>query len=129
MSFLKFRVWATSNGRTEMESYFPKQHDSSALTEWLATSEMVKRWERRVWTIISISWLRAIWRESWLQTAFHSRLVHRFVTIGLEKMKFYFRICGEIVSPSGFVIVAWTQAYSFSRLIVFYFELVEMWLS
>jgi len=28
-----------------MESYFSKQHDSSALTEWVATSEMVKRWE------------------------------------------------------------------------------------
>ena len=41
-------------------------------------------------------------------------------------MKFYFRICGEIVSPSDFVIVAWTHAYSFSRLMVFYFELVEL---
>jgi len=53
-------------------------------------------------------------------------LVHRFVTIGLEKMKFCFGICGEIVSPSDFMIVAWTRAYSFSRLMVFYFELVEL---
>ena len=60
-------------------------------------------------------------------------------------MKFCFRIYGEIVSPSDFVIVAWTHAYSFprlkvfhfvivarshaysfSRLMVFYFELVEL---
>ena len=40
-------------------------------------------------------------------------------------MKFYFRICGEIVSPSDFVIVALTHAYSFPRLMVFYFELVK----
>ena len=46
--------------------------------------------------------------------------------IRLEKMKFYFEICGEIVSPSDFVIVAWTHTYSFSRLIVFYFELVKL---
>ena len=51
---------------------------------------------------------------------------HLYVAIGLEKMKFCFRICGEIVSPSDFVIVAWTPAYSFSRLMVFYFELVEL---
>ena len=41
-------------------------------------------------------------------------------------MKFYFEICGEIVSPSDFVIVAWTHAYSFPRLMVFYFELMEL---
>ena len=41
-------------------------------------------------------------------------------------MKFCFEICSEIVSPSDFVIVAWTHAYSFSRLMVFYFELVEL---
>ena len=49
-----------------------------------------------------------------------------FYWIGLEKMKFCFRICGEIVSPSDFVIVAWTHAYSFPRLMIFYFELVEL---
>ena len=49
-----------------------------------------------------------------------------FVAIGLEKMKFCFGICDEIVSPSDFVIVAWTHAYSFSRLMVFCFELVEL---
>jgi len=53
-------------------------------------------------------------------------LVHHFIAIGLEKMKFYFGICGEIVSPSDFVIVARTHAYSFSRLMIFYFELVEL---
>ena len=53
-------------------------------------------------------------------------MVYRFVAIGLEKMKCCFRICGEIVSPSDFVIVAWTHAYSFPRLMVFYFELVEL---
>ena len=41
-------------------------------------------------------------------------------------MKFCFEICGEIVSPSDFVIVAYTHAYSFSKLMVFYFELVEL---
>ena len=41
-------------------------------------------------------------------------------------MKFYFRICGEIVSPLDFVIVAWTHAYSFPKLIVFYFGLVKL---
>ena len=41
-------------------------------------------------------------------------------------MKFCFEICGEIVSPSDFVIIAWTHAYLFPRLIVFYFELVEL---
>ena len=41
-------------------------------------------------------------------------------------MKFCFEICGEIVSPSDFMIVARTQAYSFLRLMVFYFELVEL---
>ena len=46
--------------------------------------------------------------------------------IGLEKMKFYFEIYGEIVSPSDFVIDARTHAYYFSRLMVFYFELVEV---
>ena len=30
------------------------------------------------------------------------------------------------MSPSDFVIVAWTHAYSFSRLMIFYFELVEL---
>jgi len=42
MWFSEFGVWASSNGCAEMESYFPKQHGSSALIEWLATSEMVK---------------------------------------------------------------------------------------
>ena len=41
-------------------------------------------------------------------------------------MKFCFEICGEIMSPSDFVIVTWTHAYSFLRLMVFYFELVEL---
>ena len=41
-------------------------------------------------------------------------------------MKFYFKICGEIVNPSDFVIVAWIHAYSFLSLMVFYFELVEL---
>ena len=41
-------------------------------------------------------------------------------------MKCYFGICDEIVNLSDFVIVAWTYAYSFSRLMVFYFELVEL---
>ena len=41
-------------------------------------------------------------------------------------MKFCFEICGEIMSPSDFVIVVWTHAYSFSKLIVFYFGLVEL---
>jgi len=40
-------------------------------------------------------------------------------------MKFYFGFCAKIMSPSDFVIVARTHAYSFPRLIVFYFELVE----
>ena len=64
--------------------------------------------------------------ESWLQASFHSQLVHRFVAIGLEKMKFCFRICGEIVSPSDFVTFVWTHAYSFPKLMVFYFGLVEL---
>ena len=41
-------------------------------------------------------------------------------------MKFCFRICGEIMSPSNFVIVSQTLAYSFPRLMVFYFELGEL---
>ena len=41
-------------------------------------------------------------------------------------MKFCFRFCGEIVRPSDFVIVTWTYAYSFPRVMVFYFELVEL---
>ena len=41
-------------------------------------------------------------------------------------MKFCFQIYSEIVSPSDFVIVAWTHAYSFLRLMVFYFELVKL---
>ena len=41
-------------------------------------------------------------------------------------MKFCFKICGEIVSPSDIVIVAQTHTYLFSRLMVFYFELVEL---
>ena len=41
-------------------------------------------------------------------------------------MKFCFGICDEIVSPSDFMIVARTHAYSFPRLIVFYFELEEL---
>jgi len=41
-------------------------------------------------------------------------------------MKFFFGICGEIVSPSVFMIVARTHAYSFPRLMVFYFELMEL---
>ena len=46
--------------------------------------------------------------------------------IGLEKMKCCFRIGGKIVSPSDFVIVAWTHAYSFPSLMVFCFELVKL---
>ena len=30
------------------------------------------------------------------------------------------------MSPLDFVIVAWTHAYSFSRLMVFYFELMKL---
>ena len=41
-------------------------------------------------------------------------------------MKCYFRIGGEIVSPLDFVIVVWTHAYSFPKLMVFYFRLVEL---
>ena len=41
-------------------------------------------------------------------------------------MKCYFGIGGKIMSPSDFVIVVWTHAYSFSKLIVFHFELVEL---
>ena len=41
-------------------------------------------------------------------------------------MNFCFGVCGEIVSLPDFVIVAWTHAYSFPRLMVFYFELVEL---
>ena len=41
-------------------------------------------------------------------------------------MKCYFRIGGEIVSPSDFVIVVWTHAYSFPKLMVFYFGLMEL---
>ena len=41
-------------------------------------------------------------------------------------MKFRFGICDEIVSPSDFMIVARTNVYSFSRLMVFYFKLVEL---
>ena len=60
--------------------------------------------------------------------AFHSRLVHYFVAVGYEKMgmKVDFGNFGETVSPSDFVIVAWTHAYSFSGLMVFYFELKMM---
>ena len=43
-----------------------------------------------------------------------------------EKMKCCLGSGSEIVSPSDFLIVAWTHAYSFPRLMVFYFELVEM---
>jgi len=46
--------------------------------------------------------------------------------IGLEKMKCCFEIGGEIVSPSDFVIVVWTHAYSFPKLMVYYFGLVEL---
>ena len=53
-------------------------------------------------------------------------MVHRFVATGPEKMMICFENCGEIVSPSDFMIVARTQAYSFPRLIVFYFEMVEL---
>ena len=41
-------------------------------------------------------------------------------------MKCCFRIDGKIVSPSDFVIVVWTHAYSFPKLMVFYFGLVEL---
>ena len=41
-------------------------------------------------------------------------------------MKCCFEIGGEIVSPSDFVIVVWTHAYSFSILMVFYFKMVEL---
>ena len=55
MSFSKFGVWVSSNGCAKMESCFLKQHDSLALTEWLATSGMVKGLEWRVLTIKSMS--------------------------------------------------------------------------
>ena len=71
-----------------------------------------------------MSWLRAFWAESWLQASFHSWLVHRFVAIGLEKMKCYFEIGGEIVSSSNFVIVVWAHAYSFPKLIV---SILDWW--
>ena len=35
-------------------------------------------------------------------------------------MKCCFKIGGKIVSPSDFVIIAWTHAYSFLRLMVFF---------
>ena len=41
-------------------------------------------------------------------------------------MKCCLEIGGEIVSPSDFVIFVWTHAYSFSRVMIFYFELVEL---
>ena len=41
-------------------------------------------------------------------------------------MKCCFEIGGKIVSPSDFVIVIWTHAYSFPKLMVFYFGLVEL---
>ena len=41
-------------------------------------------------------------------------------------MKCCFGIGGEIVSPSDFVIFVWTHAYSFSKLMAFYFGLVEL---
>ena len=44
----------------------------------------------------------------------------------VEKMKYCFGIGGEIVSPSDFVIFVWTHAYSFLKLMVFYFGLVEL---
>jgi len=46
--------------------------------------------------------------------------------IELEKIKICFENCGGIVSPSDFVIIARTYAYSFLRLMVFYFELVGL---
>ena len=58
------------------------------------------------------------------QAAFHSRFVHRFVAIGLEKMKICFGNCDKLVSPLDFVIVARTHAYSFLKLMIFYVELV-----
>ena len=65
---------------------------------------------------------------SWLQAAFHSRLVHLFVATGHEKMgmKVGFKNFGETVSPSDFMNVVWTHAYSFSGMMVFYFELKMM---
>ena len=36
------------------------------------------------------------------------------------------KCCRKIVSPSDFVNVVWTHAYSFSKLMVFYFGLVEL---
>ena len=41
-------------------------------------------------------------------------------------MKYCFENGDEIVSPSDFVIVVWTHAYSFSKLMVFYFGLVDL---
>ena len=46
--------------------------------------------------------------------------------IRLEKMKCCFGIGGEIVILSDFMIVVWTHAYSFPKLMVFYFGLVEL---
>ena len=48
------------------------------------------------------------------------------VATGLEKMKICFENYGEIVSPSDFVFVVQTYAYSFPRLMVFYFELLGL---
>ena len=46
--------------------------------------------------------------------------------IGLEKLKCCFGIGGKIVSTLDFVIVVWTHAYSYPKLMVFYFRLVEL---
>ena len=87
---------------------------------------MVKRWNGEFGALYLCHDYERFEPESWLQVSFHSRLVHCFAAIGLEKMKLCFEICGEIMSPSNFVIVAWTREYLFSKLMVFYFELVEL---
>ena len=48
-----FKSWSLvkSNWVAETESWFPKQHDSLVLTEWLAISRIVKGGEWRVLTI------------------------------------------------------------------------------
>ena len=52
-------------------------------------------------------------------------MVYHFIATGPEKMKICFENYGEIVSPFDLIVFR-THAYSFSRLMVFYFELVGL---
>ena len=124
MKFLKFEVWSSSNGFAEIESWFPKQHDSLALTEWLVTLEWSNDENGEFWPLYLCHDYERFKPESWLQAAFHSRLVHRFVAIGLEKMRICFENCGVIVSPSDCEIVARTHAYSFQD---WWFSILNWW--